>query len=117
MWTDTVFSAKGSRPDGEGAERFVHTLCSISSYEPPGKMCIFKPAVLLRLTKSGTTYDMLFCFTCGQIQSSHDGGADMSAQGVESFLKSFCDTLPNFKELHEFRRLRALRISGIPVSE
>jgi hypothetical protein len=95
----------------------VHTLCSISSYEPPGKACIFDPAVLVRLTKSGTTYDMLFCFSCRQIEASHDGGADISAQGVESFLKSFCDTLPDFKKLHEFRRLRGLRNSGIPVSE
>jgi hypothetical protein len=110
-----TFSAKGSHPDRETAERLVHTLCSISSYEPPGKMCIFQPVVLVRLTKGGTTYDMLFCFNCSQIQSSHDGGADISAQGVESFLKCFCDTLSNFKDLHEFRRLRALRNSGIPV--
>lgn len=87
-----TFSAKASQPNRETAERLVHTLCSISSYEPPGKMCIFQPAVLLRLTKGGTTYDMLFCFTCREIQSSHDGGADISAQGVESFLKCFCDT-------------------------
>lgn len=112
-----TFSAKGSHPDRETAERLVHTLCSISSYQPPGKPCVFDPAVLVRITKGGTTYDMLFCFTCSQIQSSHDGGADMSAQGVESFLKSFCDTLPHFKRLHEFRRLRALKNSGIPVSE
>ena len=112
-----TFSAKASQPNRETAERLVHTLCSISSYEPPGKMCIFQPAVLLRLTKDGTTYDMLFCLTCSQIQSSHDGGADISAQGVESFLKCFCDTLPNFKNLHEFRRLRALRNNGTPVSD
>jgi hypothetical protein len=112
-----TFSARGSHPDRETAERLVHTLCSVSSYEPPGKACVFDPAVLVRITKGGATYDMLFCFTCSQIQSSHDGGADMSAQGVESFLKSFCDTLPHFKRLHEFRRLRALKNSGIPVSE
>ena len=112
-----TFSAKGSQPDRETAERLVQTLCSISSYEPPGKLCMFQPAVLLRLTKAGTTYDMLFCFSCSQIQSSHDGGADMSAQGVESFLKSFCDALPNFKMLHEFRRVRALKNSGVPVSD
>lgn len=106
------FSAASSNPDQQTVKNLLHTLCSISSYEPPGKMCLFDPAVLLRLTKDGTTYDMLFCFSCSQIQSSHEGGADMSARGLESFLECFCDTLPNFKDLHEFRRRLALRNSG-----
>lgn len=111
-----TFSAEGSQPDLETRERLLHTLCSISSYEPPGKMCVFKPGVLVRLTKEGVTYDMLFCFSCSQIQSSHKGGADMSEPGFESFLKCFCDTLPGFKKLHDFRLRRKLKDMGIPES-
>jgi len=111
------FSSQGATPTKETATRLVHALCSISSYEPPGKACVFDPRVLLRLTKGGVTYDMMFCFSCRQIGASHVGGADMTPQGLEVFLKCFCDTLPNFKELHEFRRQSTLRRKGIPVRE
>lgn len=102
------FSSQGTVPTQETATRLVYALCSISSYEPPGKACAFEPGVLLRLTKNGRTYDMMFCFGCRQIRASADGGADMSQQGSEVFLKCFCDTLPDFKELHELRPQRVV---------
>ncbi len=107
------FSSQGGTPTKETEIRLIRALCSISSYEPPGKLCIFDPAALLRLTKGGVQYDMMFCFHCRQIES--DGGADMSARGVETFLKCFCDTLPDFKDLHEFRRISTLRRNGTTV--
>lgn len=109
------FSSQGGTPSKETEIRLIRALCSISSYEPPGKACFFDPAVLLRLTKGGVQYDMMFCFHCREIVSSAAGGADMSDRGAETFLKSFCDTLPDFKKLHEFRRIATLRRNGTPV--
>lgn len=111
------FSSIAAMPDPESSARLVRALCSLSSYEPPGKMCVFRPMILLRLEKEGKSYELMFCFGCRQIQASAAGGADMSAQGSEVFLKCFCDSLPDFKELHEFRRKSALRQNGVPVRE
>ena len=99
-----LFSSKGVQPSRETSARLIRALCSLSSYEPPGKLCGFDPGVLLRLEKEGKSYDLMFCFSCRQIGASVRGRADMSVQGCKTFLKCFCDTLPDFSELHDARK-------------
>lgn len=96
---DWKFSADGVTPDGETTARLKRALGSVSSYEPPGKLCAFHPDVLLRLEKDGHAHDIVFCFTCSQTTA----GLDLSHQGKRVFLKCFCDALPGFVRLHEAR--------------
>jgi len=97
---DWKFSADGATPDQETTDRLKWALGSVSSYEPPGKLCIFHPDVLLRLEKDGRTHDIIFCFTCRETTA----GLDLSIEGKRTFLKCFCDALPGFTSLHETRK-------------
>lgn len=88
-------------PDGPTTERLKHALGSISSYRP-ATACAFHADVLLRIEKNGATHDLVFCFGCGDIDMGHDGPS-MSADGRATFLKCFCDALPDAAGLHEKR--------------
>jgi hypothetical protein len=93
------FLSNGVVPDKETTERLKWALGSVSSYEPPGKLCIFHPDVLLRLEKNGRTHDIVFCFSCRQTTA----GLDLSLPGKKTFLKCFCDALPDATGLHGMR--------------
>ncbi|RYD54536.1 MAG: hypothetical protein EOP83_22065 [Verrucomicrobiaceae bacterium] len=93
-------------PDGPTTERLKHALGSMSSYRQ-ATMCSFHADVLLRIEKDGVTHDLIFCFGCGDIDMGR-GGPSMSADGRATFLKCFCDALPDAAALHE----RRARIEG-----
>jgi hypothetical protein len=88
-------------PDEPTADRLKHALGSISSYRP-ATACAFHADVLLRIEKNGVTHDLVFCFGCGDIAMGH-GGPSMSDDGRATFLKCFCDALPDATALHERR--------------
>ena len=94
------FSPEGATPDQETTDRLKWALGSVSSYEPPGKVCRFHADVLLRLEKDGRTHDIIFCFSCSETTA----GLDMSIEGKRTFLKCFCDGLPGYTSLHEARK-------------
>jgi len=93
------FAAAGVTPDADTAVRLKYALGSISTYEPSGKLCVFHADVLLRLGKNGRTHDIVFCFGCGETSMR----ADISETGRRTLFKCFCDSLPDFKSLHEKR--------------
>lgn len=101
-----AFASHGVEPDQENQERLLYALASLSAYEPPGKACIFDPGVLVRLTKKGRTYDLLFCFACREMGESaprRGGGGGMSLQGARTYLKCFCEVFPNDEALQQER--------------
>ncbi|MCW1885130.1 hypothetical protein OKA04_10360 [Luteolibacter flavescens] len=99
VFDDWRFASQGVAPDKETFDRLKRALGSVSSYEPPGKLCVFHPDVLLRLEKGGRDHDIVFCFGCSQTTAF----LDLSVQGKKTFLKAFCDTLPQAERLHDIR--------------
>lgn len=88
-------------PDERTTDRLRHALGSMSSYRP-ATACLFHADVLLRIEKEGVTHDLVFCFGCGDIDMGH-GGPSMTDDGRATFLKCFCDALPDAAGLQEKR--------------
>lgn len=108
-YRDYAFVRSGKEITGEVRDKLRLSINSLSVYRMPS-MCMFKPGVLLRFEANAHSVDVLFCFSCNDLNAYLDEsteasmGIGMSEIGREVFLHYLAKASPENAELQKLYR-------------